>query len=263
MTTARHDETLDPTLRKYKGAFYTPKIWVDEVHKEMDKTYGKGWLDRDDLIVWDCCAGSGNLTRDYPIRNLLLSSLMDSEIEILKTEQGERAEVFQYDFLSQSELPIEIHERLLREAQAGKRLIFLMNPPYGGSGEAGTKEGASKTGIALSKVKEEMVKAGLGKPSNNLYIQFLYQTQKLAEKYGFKEWSICAICPISHFSSSTYKKFRSHWWGKHEFKGGFMFQASEFQGLSDMWAITFQMWDRGTTELDKDLHLSIRVRVDD
>ena len=81
------------------GAFYTPTLWVDEAHKEMTSVLGKNW--RDECIVWDCYAGTGNLTRDYDFKNLILSTAEAPDVEAIKRERyNEGAEVFQYDFLN-------------------------------------------------------------------------------------------------------------------------------------------------------------------
>lgn len=262
------DQTFDEDDRKMMGAFYTPKIWADEAHLEMDKTLGSSW--REDCIVWDCCAGSGNLTRDYDFSDLLLSTLQDVEVDVLQAEQGTKALCFKYDFLNAvgatdtidpfADLPEEARERLRAASAAGKRLVFLINPPYGTSGDI-TQKGKAKGGMALSSVKTDMVNEGMGKPSNNLYVQFLYQATRVCEAFGFDKRSVGVFAPISYVSSSSYQSFRKYWYPKWEYKGGFMFQASHFEGLSPLWAVTFIKWDQGITD-KSELEISIRDIVE-
>lgn len=260
---ANLDKTLDETDRKYAGAFYTPRLWVDQAHKDIERVLGSTW--RDDCIVWDCCAGSGNLTRNYDFKNLILSSLMDVEVEVLREEQGNKAHVFQYDFLASSsaedelnpytDLPQEIREILIKGAEEGKRLVFLINPPYATSGVAGAKEGQSKQGVALSPVKERMVRDKMGKASNNLYPQFLFQCDNICKMFGFTHRSISVFSPISYLSGMSYHNFRKAWYKSWEYKAGFMFQASHFEGLSPLWGVTFVTWSEGSTDVKEDLTL--------
>jgi hypothetical protein len=253
------DQEMESTERKEKGAFYTPKIWADEGHKEVERVLGGSW--REDCLVWDCCAGTGNLTRDYKFNDLILTSLQDFEVEALKEEQGHSALVAQLDFLNDP-IPSEIDQRLEQASKEGKRLVFLINPPYAGSGESGAK-GGSKTGIAKSLIKDEMLARGLGKTANNLYPQFLYQCSEIAKKYGFKERCISAFTPISYMQSGTHKKFRGYLFADWEYKGGFLFQASHFEGLSPLWGISFIVWVEGSTDHQSELEIDIRDIVED
>ena len=59
---AMKDRLVEDDARRRQGAFFTPALWVEEAHRELDRTLGAGW--RKDSVVWDCAAGTGNLTRD-------------------------------------------------------------------------------------------------------------------------------------------------------------------------------------------------------
>lgn len=110
------------------GAFYTPKIWVDELHKMLSSHLGEDWKDK--YIVWDASCGPATLTRDYKFKNLFLSTLEQVDIDIIK-ESGYNPEatVFQFDFLNDplSKLPDELQKHL----QNGAKFVFLNNPPFG------------------------------------------------------------------------------------------------------------------------------------
>lgn len=43
--------------------FFTPTPFVDYAHSMLEKELGKDWKER--YVVWDCCCGTKNLTRDH------------------------------------------------------------------------------------------------------------------------------------------------------------------------------------------------------
>lgn len=57
------DRLTEDTRRRFNGEFFTPTIWVNEVHKQLYYVFGQNWKDK--YVVWDCAWGTGNLTRDY------------------------------------------------------------------------------------------------------------------------------------------------------------------------------------------------------
>ena len=60
--TAIADRLLEDTTRRRQGAFFTPTKFVDFAHRMIEKELGDDW--RDEYVVYDCCCGSLNLTRD-------------------------------------------------------------------------------------------------------------------------------------------------------------------------------------------------------
>ena len=81
-------------------------------------------------------------------------------------------------------LPTSVKKMLKDGAEAGKRLVFLINPPYATANNAGAK-GTSKAGVAETEANREMKKAKLGGCSKQLYTQFLYQCEQIARSFGF------------------------------------------------------------------------------
>lgn len=261
------DRIIEDDTRRRQGAFYTPTLWVDEAHSEMDKVLGRSW--KDDCIVWDCCAGTGNLTRDYDFKNLILSSAEAPDIQAIKRESyNEGAEVFQYDFLNpESEspffevgdnaLPLSVKKILKEGAESGKRLVFLINPPYATANNAGAK-GISKAGVAKTIVNSLMKESKLGACSQQLYAQFLFQCEQVASEYGFKQKSVGVFSPILYMVSGSFSKFRPFWYRKYSYQSGFMFQASHFADVSGSWAISFTLWSEGKTEVNQELTLTLK-----
>lgn len=240
------DQTYDIADRRYQGAFFTPKIWVDEAHLEVEKVLGSNW--REDCVVWDCCAGTGNLTRGYSFQDLILSTLVESELAVLQEEQGSTATVFGCDFLNThiADLPQIVVSKLCEAASAGKRVVFFMNPPYGTASDM-KRKGETKVGMADTHVKATMQTEGIGKAASNLYAQFLYQVNAICTHFGIEKRSVCVYAPISYLSSDSYSKLRALWYSRWEFCRGYMLQASNFPSLSGDWAITFVVWNEGRT----------------
>jgi hypothetical protein len=259
------DRIIEDDTRRRQGAFYTPTLWVNEAHSEMDKVLGEGW--RDECIVWDCCAGTGNLTRDFDFENLILSTAEAPDVKaIVREGYNEGAEVFQYDFLNpesdspffserENVLPLSVKKMLRKGAESGKRLVFLINPPYA---TAGVKSAESRKGVASTIVNQEMKGAKLGACSQQLYAQFLFQCEQVASEYGFKDKSVGVFSPILYMVSGSFAKFRPYWYERYSYQSGFMFQASHFADVKGSWAISFTLWNEGTTEANQDLPLTLK-----
>ena len=255
------DRLIEDDARRRQGAFFTPDLWVAEAHKSLDGVLGPNW--RDECIVWDPAAGTANLTRDYTFGDLIMSTAEKPDVQVIVGQgYNSGADIFQYDFLNPeeyspffedegpvNEIPDAVHQRLKAAAQAGKRLVVLMNPPYGTANDAGTK-GTSKAGIAKTVVNEQMKKAKLGAPSQQLYAQFMFQASVLATRYGFAEHTTALFSKPTFMSSGSYRKFRQWWYGRYEAQAAFLFQASHFADVSGRWGISFTIWNSpGKTHL--------------
>lgn len=268
------DRILDDDLRRRQGAFYTPTLWVDEAHKELDKTLGENW--RNECIVWDCCAGTGNLTRDYNFANLILSTAEKPDAQAIKREgYNQGAHIFQYDFLNPESpspffkkedgnnvLPFDTRKLLEDGAKAGKRLVFLINPPYATASNAGAK-GTAKAGVAQTIANEGMKKAKLGACSQQLYTQFLYQCEQVASEYGYENKSVGVFSPILYMVSGSFAKFRPYWYERYSYQSGFMFQASHFADVKGSWGIGFTIWSEGKTDVKRDLPVTLKDMEDE
>jgi len=79
--TANKDRILEDTLRRRTGAFFTPQIWADEAHKMIAEQFGVNW--KDEYVVWDCAAGTANLTRGYKFKELYISTLDQSDVDTI------------------------------------------------------------------------------------------------------------------------------------------------------------------------------------
>ncbi|GAA8361016.1 hypothetical protein HpDR37_25700 [Helicobacter pylori] len=70
----RRDLLVPSDVRERKGAFFTPKIWVEKSQEYLAKALGQDY--QEDYIIWDCAGGTGNLLQGlWNKANLYLSTL--------------------------------------------------------------------------------------------------------------------------------------------------------------------------------------------
>lgn len=237
------DRLIEDTNRRNKGEFYTPTLFVDYAHKMISEALGENW--KSEYVVWDNCCGTKNLTRDYRFKELYCSTLEEAELEIGKKYNPEAC-AFQYDFLNDDleKLP----KGLLEAFEQNKKIVFLLNPPYGAPGcndDNGKGVGGVSAGIANTKISSEMKNNKIGRCSSNLYTQFLYRIYNIKKLYNLTNCYICIFSPKSFLTSSSYKVFRNIFLNNFSFIDGCQFQASHFANVSSAWAISFSIWKDG------------------
>jgi len=248
---AMKDQLVEDDARRRQGAFFTPPIWAAEGNKELERVLGPNW--RQECVVWDPAAGTGNLTRDHHDWGQLYSSTLEKVDAETMAAQGWGGTAFQYDFLNPGSeglfdqdtvnvIPPRVDRGLREAARAGKRLVFFMNPPYG---TAGVQSEESREGIAKTLINLQMKAAKLGAPSQQLYAQFMFQAKALAEQYGFRDYTVALFSMSKFMSSGSFKEFRDWWYNSLAYKGGFMFQASHFADVSGAWGVSFTVWNSG------------------
>lgn len=241
------DTLLDDKDRRKNGQFYTPTLFVDKAHRLIEEQFGEDWKDK--YVVYDCCCGSGNLTRDYRFKELYCSTLFESELEIGKQYNPE-ATKFQFDFLNdyfplpgdlvqESKVPSGLVDALKED----KPVIFFINPPYGKSGGRKTVEAGQTTSTLVCK---EMKKDKLD--SSEYIKQFLYRITKIKEAYNCSNLSVCCFTNPSWLLKPMSEKLRKFWQNNLKFEKGILFCASEFADCSSAWGITFNIWTSGIQE---------------
>jgi hypothetical protein len=251
------DRLVEDDARRRQGAFFTPSLWVEEAHREIDRVLGAGW--RRDCVVWDPAAGTGNLTRDRHDWGCLISSTVERpDVGAMVQHGWGGRHVFQYDFLNPDAespffgpedgpnvVPAAVDRTLREAAKAGKRLVWFMNPPYAEDGDAGLNT-ERKAGVASeTKVAGDCRKAKMGRVSRQLYAQFMFRCRQVAEQYGFRDYTVALFSMHKFMTSGSYRPFREWWYAAHGYRGGFLFQASHFADVSDAWGVSFTVWDSG------------------
>jgi hypothetical protein len=236
--------------RRLNGEFYTPKLWVDKSHEYIEKALGKNW--KDECVVWDNSCGTGNLTKDYKFKDLILTTLEKDDIDVIK-ERGYNSNslIRQMNFLN-DEIPEHLDEKLMKDAKDGKRLVFFMNPPYGTAGKLGS---LIKSNITNQKIANIMKKLYLGVSSKQLYTQFIFKCDQIIKRYGFQKYSILLFSPIQFMNVITYDSFRDHFYKDFKFEKGFMFNSGVFAGTNGCWAIGFTIWNEGINNLEISLDI--------
>lgn len=243
-----YDFLVDDEARRRAGFFITPKLWVDMAHKMISEYMAKigveDWYN--DCVVWDCCCGTKSLTRDYEFGNLFLSTLEENELKASETANTEAVKTFVFDFLNDS--LTKLPEALKTAMKSGKKIVFLINPPYG-QGNSGCRNlgapgsVASKSGIKNTETALRMAKE-FGKASNELFVQFLYRIDELREEYHLAKDQLV----VATFSNPTwmcgdsFATWRKYWLSKFAFNSGMLFNASEFADCDNSWGISFSIW---------------------
>jgi len=259
MMTGIVDRLVTDTVRRRKGEFFTPTIWVDEAHKYITNTFGEDWKDK--YVVWDPAWGTGNLTRDYKFKELYCSTIEQSDIDTAnQMNYNPEAVKFQYDFLNDGivdgqidiindpKLPQGLKDAILQ----GKEIIVFMNPPYA---KATPNKGINGTGISDTKIGSEMKNKNLGIPSSQLGNQFLYRTLKF--KYINENINVLVFNPSNYLTGDSVKKFRKIFLSSFGFSNAFMFNANHFSDTSDNWAIMFIIWESNINDIKNDFNLDV------
>ncbi|WP_202145750.1 hypothetical protein [Helicobacter pylori] len=245
----RRDLLVPSDVRERKGAFFTPKIWVEKSQEYLAKALGQDY--QEDYIIWDCAGGTGNLLNGLTNKaNCFLSTLDSNDVAIVKElAAGNKLNllenhVFQFDFLNDDfksdKVPKSLQE-ILNDQEERKKLIIYINPPYA---EAGNKAKMSGTGehkakVARNNKTHETYKDFLGSGANELFAQFFMRI--------YKELNGCIMASFSklkYLNSSNFKKFREVF--KAKFLEGFMVPADSFDNVKGQFPIGFLVWDTAT-----------------
>jgi hypothetical protein len=228
------DRLIDDSVRRSKGEFFTPTPFVDLAHKYITETFGEDWKER--FVVYDCAAGTLNLTRDYKFKELYVSTLEQSDIDTAN-QMGYNPEAtkFQFDFLNDSD--DKLPKGLRNAIKSGKEILFLINPPYA---TAGNFDETHKSGINTTNIKDSMKSDNWGKCTENLYAQFLYRITKYQQLN--KNIKITIFCPPLFLTGGSYKTFRDKFLSEFGFENGFLFEANHFSDVSKGWGISLTIF---------------------
>ena len=230
--TAVVDRLIQDVTRRKQGEFFTPTIWVDKAHEYITSVFGEDWKEK--YVVWDPAWGTGNLTRDYKFKELYVSTLNYSDIQTAE-QMGYNPEAikFQFDFLNDD---YDFLPKGLKDAiEGGKEIIVLMNPPYATS--SNMTQGTSKIGIGFTMINKMMNEDKLDRSASQLYAQFFYRLS------GFKNINITMFSKPTFMTGQVYKEFRNKILSKFYYKGGFVIDAKDFEGVKS-WPLTFTIWEK-------------------
>lgn len=259
------DRLVEETKRRRSGEFYTPTPFVDYAHRMLAEELGEDW--REKYVVWDCCWGTGNLTRDYRFKELYASTIEPSELAI-GAPYNREGQKFVFDFLNDEindTLGLHVPEGLYDALTNDKPILFFINPPYGTAssnfGQGG--ESTKGQGACVSLVSKEMVSQKLGDATKNLYAQFLYRIYKLIVDFKLTNVRIGLYSPTLFLTGPAWKQFRVIWLKTFDFKSAVQFKASYFADVSESWGISFSIWNQGETRNKSEFEYSLIDLQDD
>ena len=261
----RRDKLTPQDIMERKGAFYTPKIWVQKAQDYLKSALGKGW--QDEYYIWDCAAGTGNLLKGLTNSAHIYASTLDlSDVlimkELCKIDKNDKTKtpeqrlnlldknIFAFDFLNDdfSTLPQTLQE-ILKDEKKREKLIIFINPPYAeaSSATAKTNGKGNKAGISKSQIYTRYFD-NLGRGVNELYIQFFMRI--------YKEIPNCILASFSklkYINSANFVKFRETF--KAEFLKGFICPADTFDNVKGQFPIGFLIWDTKTKSNLKEIQV--------
>ncbi len=246
----RRDLLVSNDIRERKGAFFTPKIWVEKSQEYLAKALGQDY--QEDYIIWDCAGGTGNLLNGLTNKtNCFLSTLDSNDVAIVKELAAAKKlnllenHVFQFDFLNDDfkKVPKSLQE-ILNDKEKRKKLIIYINPPYAEAASAKTPSGTGKNKdlVARGNLICKKYKDELNKANNELFAQFFMRI--------YRELNGCIMVSFStlkYLNSSNFKKFREVF--KAKFLEGFMVPADSFDNVKGQFPIGFLVWDTATPPL--------------
>lgn len=247
----RRDLLVPQDIRERKGAFFTPRIWVELSQKYLTDYLGENW--QDDYYIWDCAAGTGNLlaglTNKY---NIYASTLDQADVNVMheRIDHGAnllKNNVFQFDFLNDdfSKLPQSLQD-IINDEEKRKKLVVYINPPYAEAGNTKqrTGTGENKANTSINNKTYDKYKGIIGKASNELFTLFL--TRIYAEIPNSK---IANFSKLKNLQSSNFKDFRGFF--RASLEKIFLTPADTFDNVKGQFPIGFFIWDTYQKEIFK------------
>ena len=232
--TAIADRLLEDTTRRRQGAFFTPTKFVDFAHRMIEKELGENW--RDEYVVYDCCCGSLNLTRDYRFKELYCSTLDKGELE-LGSRYNPEATKWQMDFLNDGDECFD--KGLIKAFEQNKPIVFFINPPYGRNGGDGKLSGTSES-VCFTEVRKQM--NALKMNADNIQHQFMFRIAKLVEKYHLDNAYFALFSNPVWMTGQRQRNLLNYFTSVFSLEDAYLFQASHFADVSDAWGISLTLW---------------------
>lgn len=194
-------DCLNPNLlQREQGAYYTPPVYVEEMHKLLFKAISeipKGM----DYVIIDRCAGTGNLEEGLSndiLNHCILSTIERNEYAILNYKYGDKCKVVipETDALSFDIIPANhnnqgVQNDYVREMVENTNcaVILMENPPFseagsGGTQKTGKKENMWKKSYVMNEMRKELSGAVLNDLANLfIWSGFHYYLRKPVDSY--------------------------------------------------------------------------------
>ena len=249
----RRDSLLPLDEQKFKGAFFTPLRIVDKAYDYLAATLGTDWQQK--YIVWDMCAGVGNLEAKHSnLRNVFMSTLDQEDVTIMRSNPAfAGAAIFQYDYLNDDitefgEIDYSLSDKLpialrlaIADAKEGKKgakpILVLINPPYAESGSGIGKGSENKIGVEKTRINNWMRELNLGFASKELFVQFLIRIRE-----ELPTARLAMFSTLKYVNAPNFEAFRKIWQPKY--LDGFVVHSRAFDSLEGNFPIGFLVWDQ-------------------
>lgn len=245
----RRDLLVPQDIRERKGAFFTPRQWVELSQKYLTDYLGENWQDQ--YYIWDCAAGTGNLLAGLTNKFHIYASTLDqADVSVMheRVEHGAnllKKHCFQFDFLNDEfipqskggKLPDSLYDIITNEEKR-KKLVFYINPPYAESGNSKQKAGTGDNKANVSKDTKvyHKYKPLIKRAISELYAQFLIRIYKEIPQCKIAQFSTLKIVQSYSFSD-----FRKHYRAKLE--NFFSVPANTFDNVTGKFRIGFFIWN--------------------
>lgn len=258
----RRDLLVPQDIRERKGAFFTPRIWVELSQKYLTDYLGENW--QDDYFVWDCAAGTGNLlaglTNKY---NIYASTLDQADVNVMheRIDHGAnllKNNIFQFDFLNDDFIPVSKGGKLpdslfeiINNEEKRKKLVVYINPPYAESGDIKQKSGTGKNkeNVAKNRVHDKY-HSKLAGANRELFAQFLARIY-----IEIPSCKIANFAKLKILQSAYFSGFRSFF--RASLQNLFIVPADTFDNVKGKFPIAFYVWNTGEQEEFKSITADI------
>jgi len=238
----RRDLLVPQDIRERKGAFFTPRQWVELSQKYITDYLGENW--QEEYFIWDIAAGTGNLlaglTNKY---NIWASTLDQADVKVMHERISHGANllenhVFQFDFLNDdfTKLPQGLQD-ILNDENKRKKLIIYMNPPYAESGDIKQKSGTgkNKTSVSQNKIHDKYHKQ-LSGANRELFAQFLARIY-----FEIPNCIIANFAKLKILQSAYFSDFRLFF--RASLQSIFLVPADTFDNVKGKFPIAFYIWN--------------------
>lgn len=249
----RRDLLVSQDIRERKGAFFTPRKWVELSQKYLTDYLGENW--QEDYYIWDCAAGTGNLlaglTNKY---NIYASTLDQADINVVheRIDHGAnllKTHVFQFDFLNDdfTKLPQSLQD-IINDEEKRKKLVIYINPPYAEatSSKTVTGTGENKSGVTTQFKINNDLKPKIGNASNEIFALFMANIYEKMPGCILGQFS-----KLKFVNGSNFKKFKDYFLA--DYVSGFIVPAETFDNVKGKFPIGFTIWNTANKSKIKEI----------
>jgi len=259
----RRDLLVPQDIRERKGAFFTPRMWVELSQKYLSDYLGENW--QDEHYVWDCAAGTGNLltglTNKY---NIYASTLDQADISVMheRIDHGAnllKNHVFQFDFLNDEFIPSSKGGKMpdslfdiINNEDKRKKLVIYINPPYAEHGNRTTfaGDGSHKASVATTSKIYNKFNKSVGTATRELFAQFFLRIHD-----EISNSILASFSTLKHINAQNFLKFRQLYKAKYE--KGFICESNSFDNVKGKFPIGFLIWNLSDKKVIKKVETDI------